>query len=251
MKIAKPLLVWLLAGLLTLNSVYITLVSNGNLGTWMLWAFSLLLIVYGLFHKKIDACTKQGAGRVLKILFLSGLTVFLGLLAFVAVSGYTNEAKGDEDAIIVLGAGVHGERVSDVLRRRLDAALAAWRQNPGALLVVTGGQGPGEAIPEAEAMRRWLKAQGVPPESILTEDKSTSTEENLRFALALLEERGFSPSAPVAVVTNAFHCYRAGGYARLAGFQAVRCLPASMHPGAVLPSYMREVAALLAYWFLA
>ncbi len=243
-------LVWALAILFTANSLLITLRANGNLGTWMMWGFSLLFIAYGLFHKTIDALTKQGAGRVCKIIFLAGLLVFWGLMAFVAFSGYTHTAKGDEKAIIVLGAGLRGEQVSDVLQRRLAAALNTWQQNPGAVLVVTGGQGPGESIPEAEAMRRWLQECGVPPENIITENKSTSTEENLRFAKALLEERGIAPSQPVAVVTNAFHCYRAGGYAQRAGFLNVRCVPASMNITALLPSYMREVIALLAFWFL-
>ena len=73
-------------------------------------------------------------------------------------------------------------------------------------------------------MKAWLVQRGVPAEQILEEDQSTSTEENFRFARAILEAYGLSADAPVAYVTNAFHCYRAGKYAALVGFSDVRAV---------------------------
>ena len=70
-------------------------------------------------------------------------------------------------------------------------------------------------------MRDYLVAQGVPEEQILVDDTSTSTEENLRNARALLEQAGFSQ---------------------------VRTLPAGISPISVMPCYFREVFAVLYYW---
>lgn len=242
------IIIWILAVLFTLNSLLITIRTNFNAGTLLMWLASAALVGYGIFHKPIDAFCHQGPGRVLRLLFFIGLGIYAALFAFVAVSGYADQAKGDEEAIVVLGAGLRGEAVGDVLRRRLDKALQAWQQNPTALIVVTGGQGPDEDIPEALAMQRWLVARGVPEECILMEDKSTSTEENLLFAMQLLQQAGISKSAPVAVATNAFHCYRAGRYAERLGFADVRMLPASMNLSTLMPSYMREVLAILYMW---
>lgn len=244
----KLVLVWAFAGLFTVNALLITIRANWNAGTLLMWIISAALIFYGIFHKQVDALTRQGFGRALKFLFLFGVLVYAGLFVFVAVSGYTDGAKGDENALIVLGAGVHGERVSNVLARRLQAALGAWQASPDAYIVVTGGQGPGEDIPEALAMQRWLEARGVPAEKIIMEDKSTSTEENLAFAKRLLAEKGVDDAQPVAVVTNAFHCYRAGQYAEKLGFSDVRTVPATMTPISILPSYLREVLAILYLW---
>ena len=72
--------------------------------------------------------------------------------------------------------------------------------------------------------------------------------QNLLFAKELLEERGIGADDPMAVVTNAFHCYRARCYARLVGFEQVRSIPASIGLNSVLPCYMREVFAVLYYW---
>lgn len=97
-------------------------------------------------------------------------------------------------------------------------------------------------------MKAYLVEKGVPEALILEEDQSTSTEENFRFARAVLERHGLSADVPVAYVTNAFHCYRAGKYAALAGFTDVDAVPASIAAASVLSCYLREVLALLYYW---
>ena len=71
------------------------------------------------------------------------------------------------------------------LARRLDAALAYLEENPKAYVVVSGGQGAGEDISEAEAMRRYLAARGIEESRILMEDKSMSTLENFLFSCLL------------------------------------------------------------------
>ncbi len=244
----KIIFVWLLAALFTANSLSVSIRANLNAGVLMMWGVSAALILYGIFHRQIDRFTAAGVGRVLKFIFFAGLAVFAGLFVFVAASGYTQRARGNEKAIVVLGAGIHGERVGDVLRRRLEAALAAWQNNQSAVIVVTGGQGFQESIPEALAMQRWLVARGVPEETILMEDKSASTQENLTFAATLLEKAGISTTQPIAIVTNAFHCYRARSYAEKLGYTDARTVPASISFTVVLPTYMREVLAILFMW---
>ena len=244
----KIVIVWLLAIFFLIDSVLRGLRSNFTVGVLMVYCITAALWIYAIFHKQIDAFCAAGVGRVLKILFFCGCAVFALLLAFVAVSGHTDTADGEEKAVIVLGAGLRGTRVSGLLARRLDAAYAYHLENPDAVIVVTGGQGSGEDIPEARAMKAYLVEKGVPDALILEEDQSTSTEENFRFARAVLEKHGLSADLPVAYVTNAFHCYRAGKYAALAGFTDADAVPASIGASSVLSCYLREVLALLYYW---
>ena len=206
----KLYIIWALAVLFLGDSVLRTFRSNFNFGILVIYGITAMLWIYALFHDPIDAFCAVGVGRVLRNLFFCGVGLFCALLAFVA--------------------------------------LAYWQQHPETLIVTTGGQGNGEALPEGQAMRDYLVAQGVPEEQILVDDTSTSTEENLRNARALLEQAGLSADVPVAVVTNAFHCYRAGCYARQAGFSQVRTLPAGISPISVMPCYFREVFAVLYYW---
>lgn len=244
----KLTVLWAITILFILNSIAVTIRSSVTVGTLILWGLSGMLVLYCVFHKQINAFMQHGFGRVLKYCFFAGAALFMCLFIFVAVSGYSHTAQGDERAIIVLGAGLRGENVSDVLRRRLDAALTAWQQNPTAYVVVTGGQGPHEMIPEALAMQRWLLEHGVPPDKIILEDKSTSTEENLAFALVLLEKQGIAADEPIAIATNAFHIFRSEQYAKKVGFTDVRSIPASMNKITLLPSYFREVVAIVHFW---
>lgn len=244
----RIILVWALAVFFLADSVLRSFRSNFNFGLLLVYLITAGLWVYAIFHRPIDAFCAAGVGRVLKILFFCGVGVLLLLVAFVALSGYSHRPTGRERAVVVLGAGLRRDTPSDLLRRRLDAAFAYWQQYPQVLIVVTGGQGQGETIPEGVAMGRYLVAKGVPEEQILVEDKSTSTEENLLFAKELLEARGVSADAPMAVVTNAFHCYRARCYARLVGFEQASSIPATIALNSVLPCYLREAFAVLYYW---
>ena len=58
-------------------------------------------------------------------------------------------------------------------------------------------------------MASWLIAHGIEAERILGEDKSTTTAENIRYALDLMDA-----NKPVGIVTNDFHIWRALRIAR-------------------------------------
>lgn len=244
----KLIFVYALAVVLIIIGIVGRARGNFTLGTIIVIGAGILLLVYGIFHKPIDTFTSHGFGRVLKYIIGICLIIFLALLAFVAVSGYQNTATGDEPIIIVLGAGLQGENVGTVLRYRLDAAYELWEKEKTATIVVSGGKGHDEVIPEALAMQRYLLGKGVPESLILLEDQSTSTQENLEYTLKILEEKGYSTSTPIALVTNAFHCYRARQYALRTGFTSVDTVPSSMALLYVPTSYSREVFAILYYW---
>ena len=244
----KQIIIGLLAILFLIDSIVRSLRSNFNFGMLIIYLITAGLWIYALFYRQIDAFCAVGLGKGLKILFFCGMGLFAALLAFVAVSGYADPPDGNEKAVIVLGAGLRKDVPSDLLRRRLDKAYEYYTKNPDAWMVVTGGQGSGETIPEGVAMAHYLTEKGVPPEKIITEDKSTSTEENLLFAANLLKEKGISTDDSVVVVSNAFHCYRARQYAKMAGFTDVDTLAASISVSSIMPCYFREVFAVLYYW---
>lgn len=174
------------------------------------------------------------------------LIFFCGVVAFLAIYGHNDNVTYNEDAVIVLGAGLRGAQVSDALARRLEAAYDYWQENPDAVIVTTGGQGPKELRSEGEAEAEYLIALGVPEEKIVVEDRSTSTRENFLFARELLAEE-FTEPYKVAYVTNAFHIYRAGKIAAETDLAA-----AHYHGGLawyMAPvSYAREFAAVVSYW---
>lgn len=134
------------------------------------------------------------------------------------------------DYVIVLGAGL-GRRgqVTPLLASRLDrgrevwAAIAARGGSP--LLIVSGGKGSDEVMPEAEAMARYLTGRGFPVGRLICEDRSRTTEENLRFSKAIIEAAPASPGAPAGsrpravIVTSNYHVLRAAIIARRTGLR--------------------------------
>ena len=54
------------------------------------------------------------------------------------------------------------------------------------IAIVSGGQGKGEDISEALAMKQGLIKQNIAEDRIIMEDKSTSTDENITFSKPLI-----------------------------------------------------------------
>ena len=140
---------------------------------------------------------------------LLGFSLFTVLETMVVRGSFADESDEPVSAVIVLGAGVNGETPSLTLRTRIDAAAAYLEEHPDVPVVLSGGQGPGEAITEAECMRRALVRRGVDESRLYPEERSTSTQENLRYSRAILEELGVDPARRVAIVTSDFHLCRA------------------------------------------
>lgn len=140
---------------------------------------------------------------------LLGFSLFTVLETMVVRGSFADESDAPVSAVIVLGAGVNGETPSLILRTRIDAAAAYLEEHPDVPVVLSGGQGPGEAITEAECMRRALVRRGVDESRLYPEERSTSTQENLRYSRAILEELGVDPAQRVAIVTSDFHLCRA------------------------------------------
>ena len=179
--------------------------------------------------------------------FLRRVLTALLFLAFVVLSitGGTiarsaeGNAETEADYLIVLGCQVRGTVPSRMLRQRLDAALDYLNAHPDATAIVSGGMGPGEDITEAECMYTYLTAAGIDPTRIILEDRATSTMENLRFSLELME-----PNSTAAIVSNEFHLYRAGQMAQMLGLDA-SLVPASTEYPILLTSYtLREILAV-------
>ena len=169
---------------------------------------------------------------------------FLGFMMYSCVYLWLPK-KQHYDFIIIHGAGLlNGEKVTPLLKRRIDKAVQAFHQskNPYIRLIASGGQGSDEKISEAQAMYNYLVEQtDVPKEAILLEEKSTTTYENLLFSKELGEQ--FVENPRFLFVTNDYHVFRTSTYARQIGMQGdgLGCSTASYY----IPSaFIREYVAM-------
>ena len=187
-------------------------IPNMHVVFYLTLGFSALLIAYMVLWTHSAGENHARHIKVLRRCYLICIT--LGLAYFLTLQGLIiSSARSDEseaDCIIILGAGLRNGAPSLVLRRRLNAAVDYLSDRGDIPVIVTGGLGRGQSITEADAMSRYLIDRGVDESLIWKEEESTSTRENLAFALAIMEQNGLDiENTKVAVVSSEFHLYRA------------------------------------------
>jgi uncharacterized SAM-binding protein YcdF (DUF218 family) len=168
------------------------------------------------------------------VLYISGVHMAI-------MNAAKQQPAQDADYMIILGAALWGEEMSPSLRYRMDTALSYLKQNPRTKVIVSGGQGVGEDMPEAVAMQRFLLENGVPQERIIVEDRAQTTSENILFSKKLMK------SNQAVLVTNDFHILRAKLLAERAGIEA-QTLSAPTPESVKVKLFVREYAALLKSW---
>ena len=159
------LLLWILAAALVAYSLMLVFLSNFNMGNLMVWVLTAAITACAIWHKPLAGWLRTGVGRVIGIVLGVLLVVYLALICFVAISGYANPPTGQEQVMIVLGAGLRKDKPSMLLRYRLDKAYEYAAEHPDLLIVTSGGQGRDEWIPEGQAMRDYLIEKGLPAAS--------------------------------------------------------------------------------------
>lgn len=144
--------------------------------------------------------------------------------AVCALRAARHQPPADRDVIIVLGCWFRKDgSLPPLLRGRADAAVRYWKrhlQETGreAFVIPSGGQGRDESMPEAEAIRRYLIAQGIPENRILPETRSGDTLRNMSYSREIMEENGLTGDA--VFCTTSYHVFRGGLYAAQAGLKA-------------------------------
>ena len=250
-------IVILVPTVLILNGVVMWRKEGRSLQNQLSWIFGVLIITGALllmrsFYHADAVDDLPWMVRILMGLYGSG--VFYVSLVFLAFMFYTwlirvIPHRKHYDYVVVLGAGLlGGDRVSKLLADRLDKGAAVYRKNlPDCAMVCSGGQGPDETVPEAEAMKGYLVSKGIPEDHILKEDRSTTTMENLTFSRKLIDSR--DGGKKIAVVTSDYHVLRPMIYSRkigmkvdgIGGHTALYYWPSAM---------IREYAALVKYYLV-
>jgi uncharacterized SAM-binding protein YcdF (DUF218 family) len=212
-------------------------------------ATSAVVASVTMFHKQLlAALSKIRKNRIGRITVYAMTACILLAVVYIAVISFLmlNAMSGappppDDVTLIVLGAQVAEYRPSQILRRRMEAALEFLYANPEATPGLSGGVGSQAFISEGEAMRRFLESNGISEDRLFVEDRSTSTRENILFSSILIEEHALGNN--VIIVTDGFHQYRAQKFAENIGLSPSALT--SRTPLLSLPFYwLREIAAI-------
>ena len=196
--------------------------------------------------------------RMWKIIGILVLVVVVGGILLVASAMFAihKGAKGvstaNDTPLIVLGCRVKQTEPSRILGERIDAAYTYLTEHPQAVAVLSGGQGEGESIKEAECMYRELCARGIDGERLYKEESSVNTQTNLKRSYEILEnvlpqEHPWWTSKETAIATSEFHCYRGCLHAKQEGLFPV-AVASKTGRSYVLPFYLREIVAVIYTW---
>lgn len=218
-------------------------ITNFNIGNLIVLFTGILIIIWGAFGSQLPNNKWMIA---LKTVIILCYTILLCIIAFIVSNAFNSGDQYNEDAVIVLGCAVNGNKPSNSLKLRINKCIDYYEKNPDVIIVVSGGQGPQENISEAEAMSIYLKLAGIPANQILLENQATSTNENFAYSKAILDKT-FPLGYSVAYITNDFHIYRAGQLARLNGIYAAG-YSARTDIASIVPSYVREALAVVQLW---
>lgn len=266
------MLVWILAaGAAICLAYFLVIVFYSGIGTsfaaiWLVLTAFLAATAWGVrYYQKYSEKSMLWLPVSLVTLCVSGLVV-LFIIQILMFGQIPASAEPNLDYVVVLGAGIREDRVSSTLKLRLDKAVEYIQENPDTVLILSGGQGKGEARTEASAMEEYLLLKGVPAAQMILEEQSVNTKENFLFSKRLIEkdqeENGkrtgknrpeFSVPAldfeesqlRIGVLTSNFHLYRARKIAQKQGETDLSSIAAPSDRVLFLHFCLRDAFAIL------
>lgn len=152
---------------------------------------------------------------VLKAFIILILLAVLDVAAVISINVYIKatakkrivsleEAAGLDgvDCIIILGAGVRGERPTHMLQDRLDYGIALYEMGASNRLLMSGDHGR-KNYDEVNVMKDYAINKGVSSSHVFMDHAGFSTYESLYRARDIFETK------KVIIVTQKYHLYRA------------------------------------------
>lgn len=269
------MILWI-AGILALLCLgyYVVIVIYSGFGTslafiWLAASGFFFLVAAGARYSQLRPKRMPLWMPVSAVTLVSASVAIFCTVEILVFMGAASTDVPHLDYLIVLGAKVREDSISNSLRLRLDKAIEYSQQNPETILVLSGGRGPDEPDFEAKVMYDYLLYNGVPGEQMLMETYSTSTVENMAYSKVLIDrveeekkaearaKRQLQPIAPgpysiaeekpiqIGVLTSDFHVYRAKKIGEKWGIPGVYGIAAESDPILFPHLCVRECLAIL------
>ena len=236
---------WLI--LLVMFLISMPFINIGNIfGSF----FCIMMMLVTLRFDLVKRLCSDTKGKVAVGIVVLLLALFIGFALFCSVRmiGVMSKDNDSPSAVVILGCQVRGQRPSRMLKNRLDTAIEYLNEHKDIPVIVSGGKGDDEEISEALCMRNYLTESGVPEERIIMEDKSKTTDENLEFSLAILDEKHLPRS--IVLITDGYHQFRAQLIAEKHGAEKIGSASADTEFRFIPTYWVREWFALFQQMFL-
>lgn len=140
------------------------------------------------------------------------------------------------DCILVLGAGIWGDKPSPMLEDRLLEAIELYKNNVSSKIIMSGDHGKDE-YDEVNIMKNFAIENGVPSENIFMDHAGFSSYESIYRAKEVFNAK------KIIIVTQKYHLYRSLYIANQLGIEAYGV---NSDPRKYAGSTYREIREILA-----
>lgn len=148
--------------------------------------------------------TKKKCRYIIAAVILLAIYIVWNMTVICLYSSVDNTKKCDVG--IVLGAAAYNDDVSEVYKQRLNHAVTLYNNHTITCIIVTGGIADGNEHSDAYMAKQYLLKEGIPNESILLEEQSTITQENLKNSLKLMNDNNLKTAL---IISDPLHMKRA------------------------------------------
>ena len=187
-------------------------------------------------------------GGIIVIVVLAVIAIIaLGINLFVRLSTKKQIIKEDQysnlsdvDCIIILGAGIWGDKPSPMLEDRLQEGIKLYQNNVSDKIIMSGDHGKKE-YDEVNIMKNYVVERGIPSENIFMDHAGFSTYESIYRAKEIFQAK------KIVIVTQKYHLYRALYIANRLGIEAYGV---GSDPRQYVGATNREIREILANVYL-
>lgn len=151
--------------------------------------------------------------------------------------------RDDCEYLMILGGDIIGaDTPSPQLFERMKESAIYLKENTHCMIVPCGGCfRPGQKKSEAQIIADYLISQGIAPDRIIPEDKSTTTFENFLFAVDIIKKHSKKDvdDVKIAFLSSTYHIHRSSVIAKACGIKnagVVSCIT----PGDAYKRFIRE-----------
>ena len=151
---------------------------------------------------------------IIIVIIVLGINLYVKKSTSKQIMNENDSAKlSDVDCIIILGAGIWGDKPSPMLEDRLLEGIKLYQNNVSDKIIMSGDHGRKE-YDEVNIMKNYAIEKGIPSENIFMDHAGFSTYESIYRA------RDIFKAKKIVIVTQKYHLYRALYIANQVGIEA-------------------------------
>lgn len=166
---------------------------------------------------------KRNINRMIKIMIIGIIILMIAIfsLNIYVVNSTKNEIVKDEnvsniegvDCILILGAGIWGDKPSPMLEDRLKEGITLYKKGTTKKIIMSGDHSR-EDYDEVKIMKEYAESEGVPSEDIFMDHAGFSSYDSVYRAKEIFGVQ------KMIIVTQKYHLYRSLYIAKKLGIEA-------------------------------